>query len=75
MCVCVCVCVCVGPAQFFVWQPTEVPAFKGARAIAGGEHHTIVLMRDGTVKGCGAGTYGMLGRWVTHTLYACFVLS
>ena len=45
-----------------VWKPTHVTALSKVAAIKGGEQHTLVLQKDGSLLSFGAGTYGMLGR-------------
>ena len=44
------------------WCPALVPSMADVAKVAGGEAHTLVLRRDGTLLSCGAATYGMLGR-------------
>jgi len=45
---------------------TAVPN-RTPKYIAGGYYHTVVLMTDGTIYGCGYNTYGQLGNGVTNS--------
>jgi len=42
--------------------PREVPGVTNAVAMAGGIYHTVVLLRDGTVRAWGNNRYGQLGN-------------
>ncbi|XP_067929911.1 regulator of chromosome condensation-like [Watersipora subatra] len=46
---------------------SELPADKKWQCIAGGQHHTIALSKDGEVYSMGRGTYGQLGLGESST--------
>ena len=52
---------CLGRYGGFETPPTEVPGISNAVAVAGGGHHTIWLLSNGTVEACGNNAQGQLG--------------
>jgi alpha-tubulin suppressor-like RCC1 family protein len=48
----------------------SIPADKTVKSVSGGENHTIVVMTDGTVYGCGYNFYGQLGIGNTTDQYS-----
>lgn len=44
------------------WTPAAVESLQGVVQVAGGEHHTLALTKEGKLLSFGAATYGMLGR-------------
>jgi hypothetical protein len=58
-------------SRLFAWTgepgavPSEVPGGAGARQIAGGYQHLVVLFTDGSVATIGANLYGQLGNGTT----------
>jgi alpha-tubulin suppressor-like RCC1 family protein len=52
---------CLGAFHGYDTPPTEVPGISGAVAAAGGGHHTIWLLSNGTVEACGNNEQGELG--------------
>lgn len=63
----------MGGAGEIVWEPTEITALnpnnlggKTVIKISGGEHHTLFLLNDGTVYGCGRCDGSELGLASDH---------
>ena len=52
---------CLSRYGGFETPPTEVPGISNAVAVAGGGHHTIWLLSNGTVEACGNNAEGQLG--------------
>lgn len=55
--------------------PTLAKSFSHAQQIICGQNCTFVLLANGTVQGCGEGSYGRLGMGNSDDLFTLNVLS
>ena len=55
--------------------PTLVKSFGHAQQVICGQNCTFVLLPNGTVQGCGEGSYGRLGMGNSDDLFSLSVLS
>jgi alpha-tubulin suppressor-like RCC1 family protein len=58
--------ICLPYSTKVVTKPEEIPGLH-ALAVAGGGHHLLILLADGTVDACGINSQGQLGTGSFHS--------